>query len=79
VSIDGGWEYDKNEMHWICEDNTMLWINYAEMFCLHCCDTHNSFNKCVWDILGAPEIWGCCCELHPGRVGLFGSFPKEAV
>jgi hypothetical protein len=43
---------------------------------LYYCDTHNS-HKCVWDILGASDLWGCCCELRPRRMGLFESFPKE--
>jgi hypothetical protein len=79
VSIDGEWECDKNKMHWICGDHSTMWTYYTETVCFHYCDTHNSSHKCVWDKLGAPDCWGCCCELHPRRMGLLESFPKEAL
>jgi hypothetical protein len=51
-------------------------IEYAEstsacefithIVCFHYCDAHNSSQKCVWDILGTHDLWGCCYELHAG-------------
>jgi hypothetical protein len=73
-SIDGEWECDKNKMHWICGDHISMWIYYTEIVC-----TAVTLTILLCDILGVPDLWGCYCELHPGRMGLFGSFPKEAL
>lgn len=65
---DGG---ECDNMKWIFGEHTTLWICYRRV------STSTILANGVWNILGATDLWGCYCELHPGKVGPFGSFPKE--